>query len=232
MSRRTLHLRLRWWLTAAGVVVLCLAGALVVLAADSDSDLGAADRDAISSTVQRYLEACADTYVVPKQLQSEILAQRQALLNDGTPVQLDATLMDGIDSSYEAALRSLTTPALAEHQLELRTEHGLCAAATLEKALNRKDLSPLLCEDFKVVGLEPAGRSEGVARVKVTIWIGDTRADGTRLESWAVYTDTMVQQDGFWKIDNQLETWAYFDADSDQWGPDSPHDEGESTTDQ
>jgi hypothetical protein len=40
----------------------------------------------------------------------------------------------------------------------------------------------------------------------------------------------MVQQDGNWKIDNEIETWAYFDADFDQWGPESPHDKGESTT--
>jgi hypothetical protein len=200
------------------------------MAGDSDSDLSSADRDAIASVVRDYMVACADTYVVPKDLQDEILAQRVALVTKGTPVQFVATVTDEIDRSYEAALHSLTTAAFAKRQLQLREEHGLCAAATLEATLNHKDLSPLLSEDFKVVDLQPVGRGEGIARIKVTIWIGDTRADGSRLESWAVYTDSMVNQDGSWKIDNQLETWAYFDADPNQWGPDSPHDEGESTT--
>jgi hypothetical protein len=41
----------------------------------------------------------------------------------------------------------------------------------------------------------------------------------------------MVQDGVTWRIDNERETWAYFDADYDQWGPSSPHDEGESTAD-
>jgi hypothetical protein len=230
MLRQMRHLRLRWWLGAAAIVVLCSATTLVMLGADSNSGLTTADRDSIAGVVRDYMVACAATYVVPRELQGQVLSQRQALLDNGIPLQLGAMVIDKIDASYSNALSALGSAAFAQRQLQIRDEHGVCAAATLEKNLNRKDLSPLLNEEFQVVNLEPEGRSEGTAHVNVTMWIGDTRADGSRVESWAVYDYTMVEVDKSWKIDNEVETWAYFDADFHQWGPDSPHDKGESTT--
>jgi hypothetical protein len=224
------RLHRRGWLTSGVAVLLIAVAAFIVVAADGDGGLDSVDRSAIARVVYDYKVAAASTYVVPKDLQGDILRQREVLVDRGTPVELGAGVIDQIDSSYEAALWSLGSPEFATRQLQLRAEHGLCAATTLEKNLNRKDISPLLSEEFKVQDVEPAGRGESLARVKVTMWIGDTRADGSRVESWAVYSYTMVQRDGTWKIDSELETWAYFDADYEQWGPDSPHDEGESTT--
>jgi hypothetical protein len=220
---------LRWWLVAGAVVVLVVGAALITLAVSGNGDRSATDRAAIAGVVRDYKLAAASTYVVPEDLQDEIMGQRKALAEDGTAVHLGPAVMAQIDSSYEKALASLCSPAFAKRQLQWRAEHGLCSAATLERNLNREDLQPLLSEEFEVIEVQASGAAEDKTRAKVTMWIGDTSADGSRVESWAVYDYVMMRQDGSWKVHDEREVWHYSDADYEQWGPQSPHDEGEST---
>ena len=230
MLRGRFRGRTRWWFVVGAVALLISGTAVVLLAADDERGLSATDREAIASVARNYKIASASTSLVPKELQGEVISRRQALAKKGTPVRLGVAVLDRVDRDFEQAVRSLGTPRFAQRQLQWRTDYGLAAASTLEENLNRLDVSPLIAEEFEVVKVEPAGQGEGSTRVKITMWIGDTHADGSRLEAWAVYEYTMVRGDASWKIDDEREVWAFFDADPDQWGPASPHDEGESTT--
>jgi hypothetical protein len=221
--------QLRWWLAVGAAIVVIAGAALITRAVSGSGDLTAADRAAIAGVVRDYKLAAAFTYVVPEDVKDEIMGQRKALTGDGTAVRLGPAVMAQIDSSYETALASLCSPAFAKRQLHLRAEHGLCAAATLEKNLNRDDLQPLLSEEFEVIEVQASSAAEDMTHAKVTMWIGDTSADGSRVESWAVYDYVMLRQGGIWKVHDEREVWHYSDADYEQWGPQSPHDEGEST---
>lgn len=230
MLRGRFRGRTRWWFVVGAVALLVSGTAVILLAADDERGLSATDREAIASVARNYKIASASTSVVPKELQGEVISRWQALAKKGTSVRLGVAVLDRIDRDFEQAVRSLGTPRFAQRQLQWRTDYGLAAASTLEENLNRLDVSPLIAEEFEVVKVEPAGQGEGSTRVKITMWTGDTHADGSRLEAWAVYEYTMVRDGASWKIDDEREAWASFDADPDQWGPASPHDEGESTT--